>query len=195
MQLKKTCSLNLVQLCQFYLSGIQELWIGDTKDANYIIEDNKITDIFPMTWHRINFSNAKITSNLSNGIEESVLDFEVPYIDFINKNQLSTLKNTEYSFLIETKNGEVFLLNLATNTQFIEQYTGNGFILKFNSAKNKSIYQVDYNYYLYLTNNLPILPIPPIDDCSEYYDDLALTSTQPNALSVTCLVEDYDGWI
>jgi hypothetical protein len=195
MQLKKTCSLNLVQLCQFYLSGIQELWIGDTKDANYIIEDNKIIDIYPMTWHRIKFSNAKITSNLSNGIEESVLDFEVPYIDFINKNQLSTLKNTEYSFLIETKNGEVFLLNLATNTQFIEQYTGNGFILKFNSAKNKSIYQVDYNYYLYITNNLPILPIPPIDDCSEYYDDLALTSTQPNALSVTCLVEDYDGWI
>lgn len=195
MLITKTCGLNLVQLCQFYLSGIKELYVGYSKNADFIINDNIITDVFPMSWYQIRFSNAKISSNLSNSIEQSVLDFEVPYIDYLNKIELSKLKNNEYSFLIVTKNNEVYFLDSSTNTQFTEQYTGNGFIIKQLSTKNKSIYQVDFNYYLYITNNLPIQPIPIIDDCLQYYDDLALTSTQPNALSVTCLVEDYDGWI
>jgi hypothetical protein len=195
MLITKTCGLNLVQLCQFYLSGIKELYVGYSKDANFIINNNIITDIFPMSWYKIRFSNAKISSNLSNSIEQSVLDFEVPYIDYLNKIELSKLKDNEYSFLIVTRNNEVYFLDSSTNTQFIEQYTGNGFIIKQLSTKNKSIYQVDFNYYLYITNNLPITPRPPIDDCSQYYNDLALSSIQPNALSVTCLVEDYDGWI
>lgn len=195
MLITKTCGLNLVQLCQFYLSGIKELYVGYSKNADFIINDNIITDIFPMSWYQIKFSNAKISSNLSNSIEQSVLDFEVPYIDYLNKIELSKLKNNEYSFLILTKNNEVYFLDSSTNTQFTEQYTGNGFIIKQISTKNKSIYQVDFNYYLYTTNNLPIPRFPPINECAEYYDDLALSSTQPNALSIECLVEDYDGWI
>jgi len=195
MLITKTCGLNLVQLCQFYLSGIKELYVGYSKNADIIINNNIITDIYPMSWYKIRFSNAKISSNLSNSIEQSVLDFEVPYIDYLNKIELSKLKDTEYSFLIVTKNNEVYFLDSSTNTQFIEQYTGNGFIIKQLSTKNKSIYQVDYFYYLYITNNLPIPIFPPINECAEYYDDLALSSIQPNALSVTCIVEDYDGWI
>jgi len=195
MLISKTCGLNLVQLCQFYLSGIKELYVGYSKNSDIIINNNIITDIYPMSWYQIRFSNAKISSNLSSGIEQSVLDFEVPYIDYLNKIELSKLKDNEYSFLIVTRNNEVYFLDSSTNTQFIEQYTGNGFIIKQLSTKNKSIYQVDYFYYLYITNNLPIPIFPPINECAEYYDDLALSSIQANALTITCIVEDYDGWI
>ena len=192
MLITKTCGLNLVQLCQFYLSGIKELWVGYSKNSNFIFNDNIISDIYPIAWYDIKFSNAKISSNLSNGIEESVLDIEVPYIDFANKNQLKKLRDAEYSFLILTKNNEVYFFDSAKNTQFIEQYTGNGFIIKEISSKNKSIYQVDYNYYLNFTNQLPI---PPFDDCPIYSDDLALTSTQGPALDVQCYVAGYNGWV
>lgn len=190
MLITKTCGLNLVQLCKFYLSGIQELYVGYSKNANIVIDNNIITDIYPMSWYKIRFSNAKISSNLSNSIEQSVLDFEVPYIDYLNKIELSKLKNNEYSFLILTKNNELYFLDSSTNTQFTEQYTGNGFIIKQLSTKNKSIYQVDYLYYLYITDNLPIP-----NYCSVYYGDLALTSTQPNALTIECIVQNYNGWI
>jgi hypothetical protein len=193
--LDKSCGLNLIQNCNYFSSGIDKLFVAYTKDSTFIIDNNIIVDIISVNWYNIKFSNAKIASNIANGLEETVLDFEVPYIDLTNKKVLKKLKEAEYSFLILTKNNELFLLDSAKNTQFIQQYTGNGFIIKEISTKNKSIYQVAFNYYLYLTNNLPIQPRPPIDDCEEYYDDLALSSTQPNALSVTCLVEDYDGWI
>ena len=192
--IKKSCGFNFIQNCKYFNSGIDKLFIGDTSNVNFIYNNNIIVDMFPMTWFNIKFSNAKISSNFINGLEETVLDFEVPYIDLINKNELKKIKEKKYSFLILTKNNELYLLDSATNTQFIQQYTGNGFIIREISTKDKSIYQVDYNYYLYITNNLPIQPQPPIDDCSQYYDDLALSSTQPNALSVTCLIEDYDGW-
>lgn len=195
MLINKSCGLNLIQLCNFYNSGIDKLFVGDTSNANFIVNNNIIVDIISVNWYNIKFSNAKITSNIANGLEETILDFEVPYIDLTNKIELKKIKERKYSFLILTKNNELYLLDSATNTQFIQQYTGNGFIIREISTKDKSIYQVDYNYYLYLTNNLPIQPKPPIDDCTQYYDDLALSSTQANALSITCLVEDYDGWI
>jgi hypothetical protein len=190
--INQSCGLNFLQYCKYFNSGIQKLWVAYTKNATFVYDNNIITDIFPLSWYEIKFSNAKISSNIANKTEETVLDLEVPYIDSNNKKVLKKLKQLEYSFLILTKNNEVFLLDSARNTQFIQQYTGNGFIIKEISIKNKSIYQVSFNYLLYLDGKLPI---PPFDDCPIYSDDLALSSTQGPALDVQCIVGGYQGWI
>lgn len=194
--LEKNCALNFNQYCLSFLSGVDKIWVAYTKDSTFIFENNIIIDIFTQDWYNINFSNCRITTNLISSLEETVLDLEVPYIDLENKNQLKKLKDNDYSFLILTKNGEAFFLNSTKNTQFIQQYTGNGFILKHISNKNKSIYQVSNNYILYIEGKLPIPPStqPPSENCQDYYEDIALVSLQPNALSINCIVEDYNGW-
>ena len=192
MQLIKTCSLNLIQTCQFLLAGISELYVGYSKNSDFTFFGNIITDITPISWNKIKFSNAKISLNLVNGLEELVLDFDVPYIDSNNGIQLKKLQDVEYSFLILTKNKQLFFLDSLKNTQLIRQYGANGFVIKEITTKNKSLYEVDYNYYLYLTNQLPI---PPFDDCVLYSNDLALSSTQGPALVVQCSVDGYNGWV
>jgi hypothetical protein len=192
--LDKSCALNFVQYCKYFNSGIEKLWIGYTKNASFNFENNIIVDIYPTDWYNIKFTNARITSTLSFSFEETVLDLEVAYIDLTNKIELSNLKEKEYSFLVLTKNNEAFFIDSTKNTQFIQQYTANGFVIKQLSQKPKSIYQVSNNYILYIEGKLPIPP-SVIQNCEEFYDDLALTSIQPDVLTITCLVQDYDGWI
>jgi len=192
MNLTNNCNFNLINSCNYILSGIKELYVTSARNPVFIINDNVIVDILNVEWNKIAFADCKITQAIKNGIEEVVMDLDVPYIDFTNKIELKKLAETYYSFLILTKNNEVFFIHDLVNSQFVEQYNPNGFSIKEISTAIKSLFQVDYLYYLYITNNLPI---PPFDDCALYYGDLALSSTQPNALSITCLVEDYNGWI
>jgi hypothetical protein len=192
MNLTNNCNFNLIKSCIYILSGIKELYVTSARNPVFIMNDNIIIDILNVEWNRIAFSNCKVTQTINNGVEEVVMDLEVPYIDFTNKIELKKLAQTYYSFLIVTKNNEVFFIQDLVNSQFVEQYNPNGFSIKEISTAIKSLFQVDYLYYQYIIN---ALPIEPSNDCPLYYGDLALTSTQPNALTITCLVEDYDGWI
>jgi hypothetical protein len=192
MNLTNNCNFNLINSCNYILSGIKELYVTSARNPVFIMDNNIIIDILNVEWNRISFANCKVTQAINNGIEEVVMDLEVPYIDFTNKIELKKLADTYYSFLILTKNNEVFFIHDLINSQFVEQYNPNGFTIKEISTAIKSLFQVDYFYYLYIINNLPI---PPFNDCALFYNDFALSSTQPNALTITCLVEDYDGWI
>lgn len=192
MNLTNNCNFNLIKSCIYILSGIKELYVTSARNPVFIMDNNIIIDILNAEWNRINFGDCKVTQSIKNGIEEVVMDLDVPYIDFTNKIELKKLAQTYYSFLILTKNNEVFFIQDLVNSQFVEQYNPNGFSIKEISTAIKSLFQVDYLYYEYITNTLPI---EPIDNCSIYYDDLALSSTQPNALTIQCLVENYDLWI
>jgi hypothetical protein len=189
MNLTNNCNFNLIKSCIYILSGIKELYVTSARNPVFITNDNIIIDILNVEWNRITFADCKVTQSIKNGIEEVVMDLDVPYIDFTNKIELKKLAQTYYSFLILTKNNEVFFIQDLVNSQFVEQYNPNGFTIKEISTAIKSLFQVDYLYYEYITNTLPI---EPSNDCLQYYGDLALSSIQPNALTVTCLVEDYD---
>jgi|688.fasta_scaffold03657_19 hypothetical protein len=192
MNLTNNCNFNLIKSCIYILSGIKELYVTSARNPVFITNDNIIIDILNVEWNKITFADCKVTQAINNGIEQVVMDLDVPYIDSTNKIELKNLTETYYSFLILTKNNEVFFIQDLINSQFVEQYNPNGFTIKEISTAIKSLFQVDYLYYQYITNNLPIAPS---DDCALFYDDLALSSTQSNALTIQCLVEDYDGWI
>ena len=192
MNLTNNCNFNLTKSCIYILNGIKELYVTSARNPVFITNDNIIIDILNVEWNKITFADCKVTQLINNGIEQVVMDLDVPYIDSTNKIELKNLTETYYSFLILTKNNEVFFIQDLINSQFVEQYNPNGFTIKEISTAIKSLFQVDYLYYQYITNTLPIAPS---DDCALYYDDLALSSTQPNALTIQCLVEDYDGWI
>jgi hypothetical protein len=192
MNLTNNCNFNLIKSCNYILSGIKELYVTSARNPVFITNDNIIIDILNVEWNRITFADCKVTQSIKNGIEEVVMDLDVPYIDFTNKIELKKLAQTYYSFLILTKNNEVFFIQDLVNSQFVEQYNPNGFSIKEVSTAIKSLFQVDYLYYEYITNTLPI---EPSNDCALYYGDLALSSTQANALTIQCLVEDYNGWI
>ena len=191
---KRTCNLNLIKTCNFFLSGVEKLYVAYSKDSQFILQDNIIVDdILDISWYNIAFSNCKINQNIKDNREEVIMELNVPYIDFINKQELIKLAKNYYSFLIVTKNQEVYFLENLLNSQFVETYNPNGFEIKEISTQTKSLFQVNYNYYLSLIGRLPI--VPPSEECSLYYNDFALTSIQANALTIQCLVEDYSGWI
>lgn len=185
----KSCNLTLNTLCEFTIAGISDLYYADTSNSEFIIENNIIVDIINVSWYRLDANGIKVTTTVKD-LEEVVLDFNIPYIDYINKN-LSDITKRLYSFLLITKENKIFFINESTNTQFTEVYNPNGFIVKQLGQANKSLFQIDYNYYIF--NFIGQQDI--IDVCSSYYSDLFLSSTQPDFLSIDCIWSDYDGWI
>lgn len=190
MLISKTCSFNLNQTCDYFLSGIKRLWVTNTRNAEYIINNNIIYDIGNVDWYEVKISTASINATINNTtkFEELTLNFEVAYIDTEFKKILKKLRETEYSFIVLTNNQNLFFLDSMKNIQLLQQYTGNGFVIRELSTKAKTLYNVDISYLNFLS---PFIP----DLCGEYYDDFALTSTQPNALKIPCFVTDYVGWV
>jgi len=189
MLISKTCSFNLNQTCDYFLSGIKRLWVTNTRNAEYIINNNIIYDIGNVDWYEVKISTASINATINNTtkFEELTLNFEVAYIDTEFKKILKKLRETEYSFIVLTNNQNLFFLDSMKNIQLLQQYTGNGFVIRELSTKAKTLYNVDISYLNFLS---PFIP----DVCQGFFDELALTSTQPKALTIPCLVEDYSGW-
>jgi len=190
MILTTNCSLSITNSCSYNIAGIKEVYISSTKDSEFIVDSNIILDIINVTWYKLGVKNFKITQNISKNSEEIIVDFQIPYLDSVNKLKISSLKNTKYSFLILTNENELFFIENTSNQSIIETYNPNGFTLKQTATSVKSLFQVDYNYYLF--NFIGVQDT--VDVCSSYYNDLALTSVQPNALLIQCLVEDYAGF-
>lgn len=193
LQIIKDCNLNLFNPCIFQGQGIKKLYVSDLSNAEFVFEDNTIIDIFPATWYEIKFGTAKVNQTILKGTEDITLEIFVPLINVDNKFELSKLQKTNYNFLFVTVNDEVYYIDSAKNSQYIETYNPNGFTIKELSSQNKSLFQVNYNYYYF--NFLTIPDIPVIIPCSYYYSDLFLSSVQPDMLSIDCLWSDYDGWI
>jgi hypothetical protein len=189
MNVTKSCLFTLPFSCGYNLNGIQKLYIADTKESEFIIDNNILVDIVTATWYNIRTFDFKLVQNIEKNIEEIIIDFSVPYLDN-NKKEISKIRDTYYSLLILTNNNDLIYIDSTKNTLYQETFNPNGVIIKQNSTQIKSLFIMDYNYYKF--NFIGVEDV--IDVCSSYYNDLALDSIQPNALSITCIVSDYVGW-
>ena len=152
LKISPSCNFNISFPCIYQLAGIEKLYVADTKEVEFIVEDNIIIDMFPVVWYQLDSSNVKLTQTIVNQTEDATLEFSITNLNAENKFQLSRLQKTEYSFLLLTKNQELYFVHDTENLQYIEQYNPNGFAIKQFSTKNKSVYQVDYNYYIFNIN-------------------------------------------
>jgi hypothetical protein len=187
MKLTKNCSFSLSIPCQYNLADIQGLWIADTKDSEFIIDSNKILDIINVTWYRIYFSDFKLTQNISIG-EEIVLDIQIPFLNSENQSKLNSIKKNIYSFLLLDKNNNLFYIDKTKNNNYIETYNPNGFTIKQIATGIKSLFQVDYNYYLF--NFIGVSDV--IDVCEPYYNTPCLDmEIQINQMD--CPISEFGG--
>jgi hypothetical protein len=192
---KSSCNFESQVNCGYQSYGIKNIYmVPDESYYKYLIEDNLIVDMVNFSWLEIKPSNLKLSQIRSvQGLETIQLTIEISSLEYQNDINIKKILKGEYNFLILTNNNNLYYLDTLSLVSMVETFNPNGYNLVFSNSKDKVLWQVDYNYYEF---NFLVMPdTPVIIPCSFYYSDLALSSTQPNSLLVSCIVSDYDGWV
>lgn len=181
----RSCNFNISNFCKYTVGGIKRLFIASTKNSEFIVEDNIILDIINVTWYEIESNQFKLTQNIIKNIEEIIIDFNVQ--NLINS-ELEKIRKTEYSFLFLTNEDKLYYVDFTRNVLFERSFNPHGFKIKNISTNNKSLFQVDYNYYLF--NFIGVTDV--VDVCTPYYNvpclDMEIIINQMN-----CPISEFGG--